>query len=51
MTIKVNPQIAELLLNEESFNIEQLEHKTGKRFTIIPVPDLHIKRYDIIWNQ
>ena len=51
VTIKVNPQIAELLLNEESFNIEQLEHKTGKRFTIIPVPDLHIKRYDIIWNQ
>ncbi len=51
VTIKVNPQIADMLLNEESYNIEQLEQKTGKRFTIIPAPDLHIKRYDIIWNQ
>jgi ribonuclease G len=51
VTIKVHPHIAEMLLNEESHNIEQLEQKTEKRFTIIPIPDMHIKRYDVIWNE
>ncbi len=51
VTIKVHPHIADMLLNEESYNIEQIEQKTGKRFTIIPVPDMHIKRYDVIWNE
>lgn len=51
VTIKVHPHIAEILLNEESYTIEQLEQRTGKRFTIIPVPDMHIKRYDVIWNE
>jgi ribonuclease G len=40
-----------MLLNEESYTIEQLEQLTEKRFTIIPVPDMHIKRYDVIWNE
>ncbi|WP_319588938.1 Rne/Rng family ribonuclease [uncultured Desulfobulbus sp.] len=51
VTIKVHPHIAEMLLNEESYSIEQLEQKTEKRFTIIPVPDMHLKRYDVIWNE
>jgi ribonuclease G len=51
VTIKVHPHIAEMLLNEESYTIEQLEQQTEKRFTIIPVPDMHIKRYDVIWNE
>ena len=51
VTIKVHPRIAEMLLNEESYNIEQIEQKTEKRFTIIPVPDMHIKGYDVIWNE
>jgi ribonuclease G len=51
VTIKVHPHIAEMLLNEESYNIAQLEQKTEKRFTIIPIPDMHIKRYDVIWNE
>jgi ribonuclease G len=51
VTIKVHPHIAEMLLNEESYTIEQLEQLTEKRFTIIPVPDMHIKRYDVIWNE
>ena len=40
-----------MLLNEESYTIEQLELQTGKRFSIIPVPEMHIKRYDVIWNE
>ena len=51
VTIKVHPHIADMMLNEESYTIELLEQKTGKRFTIIPVPDMHIKRYDVIWNE
>ena len=51
VTIKVNPSIADMLLHEETRSIEHLETMTGKRFTIVPVPELHIKRYDIIWNQ
>ncbi|MCL2340786.1 MAG: Rne/Rng family ribonuclease [Proteobacteria bacterium] len=51
VTIKVHPHIAGMLLEEESFTIEQLEQRTGKRCTIIPVPDMHIKRYDVIWNE
>ena len=51
VTIKVHPHIAEMLLNEESYTIEQLERLTTKRFTIIPAPDMHIKRYDVIWNE
>lgn len=51
VTIKVHPHIADMLLNEESYTIEQLELQTGKRFSIIPVPEMHIKRYDVIWNE
>jgi ribonuclease G len=51
VTIKVHPHIADMLLNEESFTIELLEEQTGKRFSIIPVPEMHIKRYDVIWNE
>ena len=51
VTIKVHPRVADMLLSEEAANIEQLEKETGKRFLIIPVPDIHIKRYEIIWNE
>lgn len=51
VTIKVNPKIADMLLHEETHSIRHLENETGKRFTIVPVPELHVKRYDIIWNQ
>jgi ribonuclease G len=51
VTIKVHPHIADILLNEESLTIELLEQLTGKRFSIIPVPEMHMKRYDVIWNE
>ena len=51
ITIKVHPRVADMLLREESEHVERLEQETGKRFTIIPVPDIHIKRYEIIWNE
>ncbi len=51
VTIRVNPRVADMLLSEEADNIEQLEKETGKRFIIIPVSDMHIKRYEISWNE
>ena len=51
VTIRVNPKIAEMLLGEESHNLRRLEQETGKRFTIVPAPEQHVKLYDIIWNQ
>lgn len=51
VTIKVHPRVADMLLREEAQHIELLEEMTGKRFTIIPMRDNHIKRYEIIWNE
>lgn len=51
LTIKVNPKVADMLLHEEAHSIRYLEDATCKRFTIIPVPEMHVKRYDIIWNE
>lgn len=51
VTIKVHPEMADLLLTEEARNIKQLEQETRKRFTIIPVSDMHIKRYEVIWSE
>ena len=49
--IKVHPRVADMLLKEEAANVEQLEQEVGKRLTIIPVPQLHQKRYEIIWKE
>ncbi|PIE59224.1 MAG: ribonuclease [Desulfobulbus propionicus] len=49
--IKVHPHIAEMLLNDEACYLEELEQVTGKIFTITSVPDIHIKRYNIIWHK
>jgi len=51
VTIRVHPRVADMLLREEAHNIELLEEMTSKRFTIIPVRDIHVKRYEIVWNE
>jgi ribonuclease G len=51
VTIKVHPRVADMLLREEAEHVELLEDLTAKRFTVIPVRDIHIKRYEIIWNE
>ncbi len=50
VTLRVHPRIADMLLREEAQNIDLLEDITAKRFTIIPVRDSHIKRYEIEWQ-
>ncbi len=51
ITIKVHPKVADMLLTEETEHIERLEAQSGKRFTILPVPEMHSKRYEISWNE
>ena len=48
--LKVHPNVADMLRNEEAVHVDQLEQSTGKRFTITSVPDMHIKRYEITWK-
>ncbi|MHB8809457.1 MAG: Rne/Rng family ribonuclease [Desulfobulbaceae bacterium] len=49
--IKVHPQVADMLLEEETLYIEVLQKETGKQFTIIPLRDTHISRYEISWGE
>lgn len=47
--IKVHPQVADMLLEEETVYIDMLQKETGKQFTIISLRDTHISRYEISW--
>jgi ribonuclease G len=51
ITLRVHPRIAHLLLRDEASSVAQLEQSIGKRFNIIPVAELHVQRYEIIWNE
>ena len=51
VSIKVHPQVADMLLEEETQYIELLQKETGKQFTIIPVHDSHISRYELSWDE
>ncbi len=51
ITLRVHPRIANFLQREEAVYVAQLEQSTGKRFNIIPVPELYMQRYEIIWNE
>jgi len=47
-TLRVNPEIAELLHGEENHILTSLEHTTGRQIEIYPTPKFHIERFDII---
>jgi ribonuclease G len=47
-TVRVNPEIAELLYGEENSLIGSLEKKIGKRVVIYPNPKFHMEEYDIL---
>jgi len=49
--IKVHPHVADMLLEEETQYIEQLQKETCKQFVIIPVRDTHISRYELTWED
>jgi ribonuclease G len=47
VTIRVNPDIAELLHGEENGLILSLERITGKQIVIYPNPDYHLEEFDL----
>ncbi len=51
IAVKVHPKVADMLLTEEAPNLENLEKEINKRITVIPVPAIHLNRYEIVWNQ
>jgi len=51
VTVRVHPRIADILLKEEELTILQLEQEISKRLVISPAKDLHIEKYEIIWQR
>ncbi len=47
LTLRVNPQIADLLLREENHAIAALEQKTGTRIVIFPEPKFHMEEFEV----
>jgi ribonuclease G len=47
LTLRVNPQIAELLLGQEDILIASLERAIGKQIVIYPNPEFHMEQFDI----
>ena len=47
LTLRVNPQVAELLLGEEDLLITRLERCIGKQIVIYPNPEFHLEQFDI----
>ncbi|MBU0483174.1 MAG: Rne/Rng family ribonuclease [Proteobacteria bacterium] len=50
VTISVHPHVATMMLKEEAATIHNLEEETGKRITIVPIKDLHLEKYEIVWG-
>jgi len=49
VTVTVNPQVAAIMLREESSTVHELEEAIEKRITVVPNKELHIEKYEIIW--
>jgi len=47
-TVRVNPEIAELLYGEENTLISSLEKRIGKRVVIYPNPKFYMEEFDIL---
>ena len=47
LTVRVNPEIAELLHGEENLVINSLEKKLGRQIVIYPAPAYHVEQFDI----
>ncbi len=48
LTLRVNPQIAELLHGEENHLITSLEHRLNKQITIYPDRRFHLEEFDLL---
>jgi len=51
ITLRVHPRIADMLNKEEELTRTRLEEDTGKRIIVAPSNDLHMEKYEIIWQN
>jgi ribonuclease G len=51
VTVRVNPQVAALMSREESATVHDIEEQTAKRITVVPDKELHIEKYEIVWEK
>ncbi len=51
ITLRVHNRIADMLNIDEEFTMGLLEKDTGKRIIISPSKDLHIEKYEILWQR
>ncbi len=51
VTVRAHPRLADLLLREEGGQLQLLEQSVGKRIAVAPAADLHLQRYEIVWNE
>ncbi len=51
ITLRVHPKLADLLHNEEELTKTKVEKEIGKRIIVAPSKDLHIEKYEIIWQK
>lgn len=51
ITLRVHPRIADLLAGEEETTKKNVEKEIGKRIIVAPSKELHIEKYEIIWQR
>ena len=51
VTLRVHPRISDMLSQEEEATLSQLEHDISKRIIVATAKDLHIEKYEIIWQR
>jgi len=51
VTVSANPQVAAMMMKEEAATLHALEDETGKRITILPKKEMHIEKYDVLWED
>jgi ribonuclease G len=47
VTLKVHPEVAELLLGEERGMVDSMEKSLNKRITVLPDPRFHLEQYEM----
>jgi len=50
VTVRMNSQVAAMMIKDEAVTIHQIEDEIGKQLTIVPDKNLHLERYEISWG-
>ena len=50
VAVRVNSQVAAMMIKDEAITIHQIEDEIGMQLTIVPDKNLHMERYEISWG-